>query len=86
MEMTTPPQSVLEPVEGVRDPDLLEIVEKARGSVAYKATLAFVRASQAKRDAESEARDKLVVLKAEAAAERARLPRNARGAATWCAR
>ncbi|KMO11643.1 hypothetical protein QR79_29790, partial [Methylobacterium indicum] len=78
MEMTTPPQSVLEPVEGVRDPDLLEIVEKARGSVAYKATLAFVRASQAKRDAESEARDKLVVLKAEAAAERARLPRNAR--------
>ncbi|BCM85199.1 hypothetical protein mvi_36600 [Methylobacterium indicum] len=78
MEMTTPPPSVLEPVEGVRDPDLLEIVEKARGSVAYKATLAFVRASQAKRDAESEARDKLVVLKAEAAAERARLPRNAR--------
>ena len=78
VEMTTPPPSVLEPVEGVRDPDLLEIVEKARGSVAYKATLAFVRASQAKRDAELEARDKLVVLKAEAAAERARLPRNAR--------
>ena len=34
--------------------DLIEIVEKARGSVAYKATLAFVRASQAKRDAEAE--------------------------------
>ncbi len=83
--MTTPPQPVLEPVEGVRDPDLIEIVEKARGSVAYKATLAFVRASQAKRDAESDARDKLVVLKAEAAAERARLPAT-RAAATWCAR
>jgi hypothetical protein len=25
VEMTTPPPSVLEPVEGVRDPDLLEI-------------------------------------------------------------
>lgn len=78
VEMTTPPQPALEPVEGVRDPDLIEIVEKARGSVAYKATLAFVRASQAKRDAEMETREKLVVLKAEAAAERARLPRNAR--------
>lgn len=67
-----------EPVEGVRDRDLLERVAAARGSVAYNAMVAIARDTQTRRDAaavaDERAKDALVRVEA----QRARLPRDAR--------
>ena len=75
--MTTP-APLPEPIDGIRDADLLAMVEKARGGVAYKATLSVARADQAQRDSARESERQAVVARIEAADARTKLARNAR--------
>ena len=53
--MTMPELIPLLGFDGVRDPDLVAMIEKAQGTFTYKATLGFAQAAQKKRDAEREA-------------------------------
>ena len=68
----------IEPVDGVRDSDLLALIDKARGSVAYKATLTVARADQARRDAARESERRTELVRTEAADARSKLARDAR--------
>jgi hypothetical protein len=76
--MTTPELIPPEAFVGVRDADLVAMVEKARGSIAFKAALSVAQAGQAKRDAERQAQQRQAEAQDEAQRNRAKLPRNAR--------
>lgn len=76
--MTTPELIPVLGFDGVRDPDLVEMVEKARGSIAFKAALNFAQGSQKKRDLEREAERQRSAEQEETHRNRAKLPRNAR--------
>ena len=76
--MTMPELIPLLGFDGVRDPDLVAMIEKAQGTFTYKATLGFAQAAQKKRDAEREAERQRLAEKGEAQRNRKKLPRNAR--------
>lgn len=63
---------------GIRDNDLLALVERSRGSVAYKATLIAARVDQARRDADCIIADAEQAERDKSIGERAKLARNAR--------
>lgn len=73
--MSSSPQSEL---EGIRDPDLVATVEKARGSVAYKAALAVARTDQDRRDRTREDERRAQAVRADVVEARLRLTRDAR--------
>lgn len=64
--------------DGIRDADLLALVEKSRGSVVYKATLTAARADQARRDAERARTEATKAEQDKSIGARATLARNAR--------
>ncbi|GJD94449.1 replication protein RepA [Methylobacterium iners] len=64
--------------DDIRDPDLVALVEKARGSVAYNATLTVARADQARRDADRIQAETAEVQRNTIIGARAKLARNAR--------
>jgi len=76
--MTMPELIPLLGFDGVRDPDLVAMIEKAQGTFTYKATLGFAQVAQKKRDAEREAERQRLAEEEEAQQNRKKLPRNAR--------
>jgi hypothetical protein len=74
----TDPHSMADAPEGVRDADLVQAVQQARGTITFNATLTVARSTQAKRDAERAAEQSQIEAKKVLEDQRARLPRDAR--------